>query len=698
MGLSGQCVAFLLAALSPCSLFAQGSQHALRFFGSGVAPPGQQDRVKIRIDGPASVLDVGSDFTIDFWLRASAANNTGTVTAQGNGDGWITGNVVIDRDIFGSGDNGDFGISIGGSGGTRVVAFGTDVGGSGLTIVGTNQVGDNAWRHIAVTRVRTSGEMRIYVDGRLDAQGTGPTGDISYRNGRSTSYPNSDPFLVFAAEKHDAGAAYPSLNGFLDEVRVWTQALSQAQISNVFDRVIATNTPSLIAYYRFEAGAGTNLTDSAGQSPTGLLIAGVPGNGEWVARLANTNNTAPVVPQTPPGPTTTIDLATVPAGLPLLVNGSAVSTPVTLTPEISASLTLAAPTNAVLAGTTYVFRCWSDGGAQSRSLVVPSNAVTLRAGFAPAPGGSLSVPVPSTNYNAESYAGTTAPNNAFDLNGLCVGRDGGGRYEQALAFPLSIPQGALIQSASLRVRSTSDQSGSPQITVRAFNVSNVAAYAFGAGSSVTGLHPLTSAAATWLPGAFVAGQTYTSPSLVSVVQDVVLRGDWSPGSHLGLVLVATNGSGDHWRCWNNARSGNPPVLDVAYATAGSSGEDLDGDGIPDDWEAANGLDCTSGGDGTQDGDGDTIINRAEYIAGTSPTNGASFQRLDISPPSVSNGWKLVVATVTGRVYEVEVSTNLLSPFWRPLATNLSGSGSPLLISDTNTAPNRYFRSGVRLGP
>jgi hypothetical protein len=56
----------------------------------------------------------------------------------------------------------------------------------------------------------------------LDGSGNGPTGDISYRDGRATSYPNSDPFLVIGAEKHDAGPAYPSFSGWIDEVRLST--------------------------------------------------------------------------------------------------------------------------------------------------------------------------------------------------------------------------------------------------------------------------------------------------------------------------------------------------------------------------------------------------------------------------------------------------------------------------------------------
>jgi hypothetical protein len=676
---------------------AQVSHHALRFYGAGT---GQQDRVKIRIDNPATVLDVGSDFTIEFWMRCAAAQNNGTVSDTFNGDGWITGNVIVDRDQYSATDYGDYGISIGAAGATRVLAFGLASTNGGRTIVGTNNVGHNAWTHVAVTRTRSTGVLRIYVDGRLDAEGTGPTGDVSYRNGRPTSFTNSDPFLVLGAEKHDVGPAYPSYNGFLDELRVWTQALSQAQISNVFRDVIATNTPGLVAYYRFEEGSGTNVTDGAGLSPVGRLIAGVTNNGQWMARSVNTNWTAPLGPPAPPPPSTNVTIESVPPGLSVMLDGVAETTPFTRALPVTNLVMLAAPTNQSLNGTTYVFRCWSDGGAQNRSLLVPTNGLTLRAGYTAVSGGSLDQPVPANNRNIESYAGTNRLENLFVPNCLCAGRDNSPplRYEPAMAFPLAVASGAVIQSAALRVRGNSDNNGAPQLVVRAFAVSNLAAFSAGAGASVTGLHPLTSAAVAWTPPAFSSGAAYNSPDLAPLVQEVVNLPGWSAGNFIGLLLTATNGSGDHWRCWSNFQSGTPPRLLVTYATGGAATNDLDGDGLPDDWEAQHGFDCTTAAAADADTDGDGVSDRAEFIALTSPTNAAHFQRLEILPVPASNVWKISFATATGRLYRIDAATNLLAPEWLPVATAWPGTGATADFTDTNDAPARYFRTGVELSP
>ena len=77
------------------------------------------------------------------------------------------------------------------------IAFGVSFGNSGNTICGTTDVADGQWHHIAVTRRRSDGALRLFVDGVLDAEGPGGVGanrDVTYRDGRAGT-PN-DPFLV----------------------------------------------------------------------------------------------------------------------------------------------------------------------------------------------------------------------------------------------------------------------------------------------------------------------------------------------------------------------------------------------------------------------------------------------------------------------------------------------------------------------
>ncbi len=257
------------------------SATSLRFFGNGT---GDIDRVKIKIDGPAVPADVGAtDFTLEWWMRAAPDDNASEDVSCGSVDGWINGNILFDRDVFGDGDRGDYGVSL--TGGR--LAFGVSVGSIGNTICGTIDVTDDVWHHVAVTRRFSDGRLRIYVDGVLDAEGAGnvgPNQDVSYRDNRATAHPLSDPYLVIGAEKHDAGTEFPSYHGWIDEVRLST---GQRYTGTRFTRPFSLFTPdgSTAALYHLDEGTGNLIGDSAsgGGSPGVRRFGGNPAGPAWAS-------------------------------------------------------------------------------------------------------------------------------------------------------------------------------------------------------------------------------------------------------------------------------------------------------------------------------------------------------------------------------------------------------------------------------
>jgi hypothetical protein len=104
--------------------------------------------------------------------------------------------------------------------------------------------------------------MTIHVDGVLDASGFGPSGDLSYRDGR-TGFPQ-DPYLVLGAEKHDAGPEYPSFNGWMSDLRVSARIRATSPFYAV-PLVGHLRDPWTVALYKFAEGSGTILTDSSGR-------------------------------------------------------------------------------------------------------------------------------------------------------------------------------------------------------------------------------------------------------------------------------------------------------------------------------------------------------------------------------------------------------------------------------------------------
>jgi hypothetical protein len=102
--------------------------------------------------------------------------------------------------------------------------------------------------------------MRIYVDGTESAQGVGPAGDISYRDGRPTGVSN-DPFLIIGASKIDEGAGSHGFSGAIDELRL----SSSIRYSSPFDRPMAP----------FAADAETALLFHFDEGPVGPCLSSV---------------------------------------------------------------------------------------------------------------------------------------------------------------------------------------------------------------------------------------------------------------------------------------------------------------------------------------------------------------------------------------------------------------------------------------
>lgn len=258
-----------LAFSVACFAAVPANAASLRFHGFGA---GDVDRVKIPIDDvsnpndePGPPVDVGaSDFTIEFWIRGTLADNS-TGLAQCGGEGWIYGNIVLDRDRWQPGGR-DFGISLGEG---RVV-FGVANPFESETVCGAAQVLDGAWHHVAVDRRFADGRMRVFVDGEIDAEMNGPDGDISYPGGETPQgnncnggpCVNSDPFVVLGAEKHDAGSEFPSFDGFLDELR-FSNVLRYA---GSFTPPVApfTSDATTAALYHFDEGSGDFIGDTSG--------------------------------------------------------------------------------------------------------------------------------------------------------------------------------------------------------------------------------------------------------------------------------------------------------------------------------------------------------------------------------------------------------------------------------------------------
>jgi hypothetical protein len=251
---------------------AGGTDYSLRFFGTQT---NDIDRVKIPLT-PNKSIDVGGSFTLEWWMKTAAGNDLTQNCRSGNNVDWIFGNIIWDRDTDGQPDAGDYGISVFGDG---RLAFGVENGNGAMTICSTAAVGDGQWHHVAATRNTASGQLCLYIDGTQRGCGNGPAGDIAYRDGRSTAQPDSDPFLVIGAEKHDYWTFDTGYHGWVDEARLSGAIRYTAN----FSRPAApfSTDASTVALYHFDSGNGTTAVDATGANNGVLRVGGANNGPQW---------------------------------------------------------------------------------------------------------------------------------------------------------------------------------------------------------------------------------------------------------------------------------------------------------------------------------------------------------------------------------------------------------------------------------
>lgn len=174
-----------------------GAAWAAGKFGSGLTFNGSTSYAQL----PRTI---GDEFTVAFWMK--------TTQTGGNGcSSWYCGTGLVDGEV--AGVTNDFGITLHGS----KVAFG--VGNPDTTIVSGSNVNDGQWHHVAVTRTKSSGAIKLYVDGKLEASGTGGTQSLTSPSGIRL------------------GSLLTALNyysGSLDHVRLYEGVLPASRVQSLY--------------------------------------------------------------------------------------------------------------------------------------------------------------------------------------------------------------------------------------------------------------------------------------------------------------------------------------------------------------------------------------------------------------------------------------------------------------------------------
>ena len=152
---------------------------------------------------------------------------------------------------------------------------------------------------------------------------------------------------------------------------------------------------------------------------------------------------------------------------------------------------------------------------------------------------------------------------------------------------------------------------------------------------------------------------------------------------------------------NNIQSSNFVMRLVVYNDANTAPgvtttfnvtvlEDSDRDGIPNVIEQGLGMDTNNAADASGDLDLDGMSNRAEFIAGTDPTNSLSYLKIETAvTPGTSS---VQFGGISNHTYTVQFTDSLGAGAWSKLADLAARSTNfTVQIPDPTATTNRFYR-------
>lgn len=206
--------------------------------GNALHFDGSDDHVSISAESLLDRLQVSSELTLEAWVYP---------TGEGSGD---FGGAIINKE-------GEYAIGRARNGNVNFALANTTPG--WVTSETGVQLEEGRWSHVALTYNSTNEEINIYLNGQLSEarSGTGYIADFHLEQYE----------LQFGGRQLDGVRSIDQrFEGAIDEVRIWEVALTEQELSSLYERSVDTSAEGLIGYWKFDEANTLVALDS---SPTG---------------------------------------------------------------------------------------------------------------------------------------------------------------------------------------------------------------------------------------------------------------------------------------------------------------------------------------------------------------------------------------------------------------------------------------------
>lgn len=197
-------------------------------------------------DASQTGLDLSGDFTIEVWVKLESVGVTQNIASKGDNG--------TDRGYL-------FRINAGGQLAAIVSGDGTgatrDIGETNSAVIIAGDVGN--WVHLALTWDASAETFAFYRNGSEQAS------TMSAQNSGGSLFNNAQPFQVGAQSGAD------TLDGLIDEVRVWSDIRTPQELKNNIFTTLVGNEANLVGYWEFN----NNYTDKTSNN-NDLTASGSP--------------------------------------------------------------------------------------------------------------------------------------------------------------------------------------------------------------------------------------------------------------------------------------------------------------------------------------------------------------------------------------------------------------------------------------